>query len=160
MAIQGPAVVAVGLLAALSVPSFLAAAPPGQQQIKQEPVLNFDVTGGTLLGPLHTRFTVYNNGLVTFSEASGFADSSSAGTTRVSDTVVDRLVKDLEDAGGFKLSDQTITVSDVPLTTVTVFRGDTNAKAHTFSYWLGIDQYAKIAQVIDDFYNAYVGGSI
>lgn len=49
------------------------------------------------------------------------------------------------------LGDQDLSVADIPLTTVTVFKGNTNAKAHTFSYWVGIKGYGQIAQIISDF---------
>jgi hypothetical protein len=134
------------------------AAPPGNV-IMREPVVNVDVSGGTLTGPVHDRYTVYNGGFVSYSEASGLIGSSSAGTTGVSEAVVDQLIKDLEDAGAFKLTDQRSTVSDVPLTTVTVLKGDTNARAHTFSYWLAIDDYAAVGQVLDDFRRTYIPSS-
>ena len=53
------------------------------------------------------------------------------------------------------LPDQNIFVSDVPLTTVTVFVGDTDAKADTFSYWLGTGAYTTIDQKIASFMAAH-----
>jgi len=125
-----------------------------------EPVLNYDVTGSTLLGPVHSRLTVYNNGLLTRSSTSGavassFAGSGSSGGTAstgfASPAAIAQLQKDLVDAGAFRLCDQPFVVSDVPLTTVTAFRGATDAKTHTFNYWLGIGDYAGVEQVIAAF---------
>ena len=119
-------------------------------QIVVEPVLNFDVTGSTLLGPIHLRLTVYNNGLITASQC-GLNGSNSAGTTVTSPAQVAQLRKDLIEAGGMTLPDQSLIVADLPLTTVTVFRGSTNSRSHTFSYWASFAEYAPIAQIINDF---------
>ena len=119
--------------------------------IKQEPILNFDVSGSTLTGPLHSRLTVYNSGLISASQCSGFTGANSAGTGYATPAQVEKLRKELIAAGGMVLPDQNISVADLPLTTVTVFRGDTDAKAHTFSYWVGIKNYGTIAQIISDF---------
>ena len=123
--------------------------------LKREPVLNFDVTGGTLTGPLHQRYTVYNDGLITGSDCGGPFGTNSGGTASVSATEAETLRKVLIQAGGMVLPDQNIFVSDVPFTTVTVFVGDTDAKAHTFSYWLGTGAYATIDQKIADFMAAH-----
>ncbi len=123
--------------------------------IKLEPVLNFDVSGSTLTGPLHHRLTVYNNGLITASQCSGFSGANSAGTGFTTPALAEKLRKELIDAGGLTLPDQNLSVADIPLTTVTVFKGNTNAKAHTFSYWVGFKGYAKIAQIISDFSSAH-----
>jgi len=121
------------------------------QGIRQEPVLNFDVSGSTLSGPFHSRLTVYNNGLITASQCSGFTGANSAGTGFATPAQVEKLRKELIDAGGLLLPDQNLSVADIPLTTVTVFKGNTNAKAHTFSYWVGIKGYGQISQIISDF---------
>ena len=119
--------------------------------IRQEPILNFDVSGSTLTGPFHSRLTVYNSGLITASQCSGFTGGNSAGTGYAAPAQVEKLRRELIDAGGLVLPDQNLSVADIPLTTVTVFNGGTNAKAHTFSYWVGIKGYGQIAQIISDF---------
>jgi len=123
--------------------------------IKLEPVLNFDVSGSTLTGPLHHRLTVYNNGLISASQCSGFSGANSAGTAFTTPALVEKLRRELINADGLSLPDQNISVADIPLTTVTVFKGNTNARAHTFSYWIGIKGYGKIAQIISDFSTAH-----
>ena len=70
-----------------------------------------------------------------------------ATVSELRDLILDRLV--------LVLPDQNLSVADIPLTTVTVFKGDTNAKAHTFSYWVGIKGYGQIAQIISDFAAAH-----
>ena len=123
--------------------------------LKREPVLNVDITGSTLTGPLHSRFTVYNDGLVTSSDCGGFFGTSSAGTTVAPSEAAESLRSDLIAAGGLSLKDQPPIFADVPLTTVTVFKGATNSRAHTFSYWIGVGEYAQLASVIADFQAKY-----
>ena len=123
--------------------------------IKREPVLMFDVTGSTLTGPLHSRYTVYNDGLITGGSCGGFTGANAAGTAYAPPSDVSQLLADLVDAGGVKLLDQNLSVADIPLTTVTVLKGSTNARAHTFSYWIGVGEYAQLASVIADFQAKY-----
>ena len=122
--------------------------------INREPILNFDVTGSTLLGPLHYRATVYSDGLVTGSDCGGFGGGNSGGTAAASTTSVKKLQEALIAAGGLTLGDQQLTVADVPLTTVTVFgpsRKDGTTKANTFSYWLATGAYSQIGALINEF---------
>lgn len=80
-------------------------------QLTVEPVLNFDVTGSTLSGPIHSRITVNNNGLITASQCGSFG-SNSAGTAMASPTHVAQLRKDLIDAGAMTLPDQSIPLTN------------------------------------------------
>jgi hypothetical protein len=48
--------------------------------------------------------------------------------------------------------------ADLPLTTVTVLEGTPNARAHSFSYWVAVDEYARIQALIDDFLGTYFSG--
>jgi len=127
-----------------------------------EPILVVDVSGGTLLGPYHTRFSVYNNGFASASkkiENLVFGgDDIDADTTYVSPAEVDALLKALEDAGAYKLCDQQIQVADIPLTTVTALRGKTDDAAHTFSYWVGFGSHSQVSTVISDFRNTHFPG--
>ena len=127
----------------------------GSAILKHEPVLVFDVSGSTLTGPLHISYRVYNDGYIAGSECGGPFGVNSAGTAGASEAEVLALQKALIDAGGMSLPDQNLSVADIPLTTVTVFRGDTNARAHTFSYWTNDAEYAALGQVISDFMTAH-----
>jgi len=132
-----------------------------KNNLKVEPVLNVDVTGGTLAGPFHRRLTVYNNGLATVSKdidsVFGGPDID-ADYTYVSAAAVSQLQSDLLTSGAFGLCDQSIIVFDVPLTTVTVFSGTTDAKAHTFSYWLGSGSYSGVQGVVSSFFSTHFPG--
>ncbi|MDF1800085.1 MAG: hypothetical protein P1V81_12980 [Planctomycetota bacterium] len=122
--------------------------------IKFEPVLIHDVVGGTLTGAVHTHLTVYNNGFMTVAK---FHDvvfpapgtDKDVATASLSPAEVQQLQADLRASGAFGLPDQEATGADIPLTTMTVFRGATDAKAHTFSYLMGTSPYAAAQDVVD-----------
>ncbi len=122
----------------------------------QEPVLVFDISGFTLTGVLHQHLAVYNNGVASISRVSGgtslFPLSKDADLAFISSQMVEKLQKDLAAAGAPLACDEQLFVSDIPMTTVTVFRGGTDARAHTFSYWLPTTpQSQATAQVISKF---------
>lgn len=117
--------------------------------IRREPVVIFDVSGGTLLGPVAEHLAVYDDGFASYSQSSPL-DNPSVETRMLSPTAIQQLVLDLNAAGAHTLGDQTTTVTDVPLTTVTVFRGGADARAHTFSYWLGSNAYSATQGVLAD----------
>jgi len=55
------------------------------------------------------------------------------------------------DAGGFELLDQKHFATDLPMTSVTLFQGETNALAHTFNYWTPTGPYQAIQGIIEEF---------
>jgi hypothetical protein len=121
--------------------------------LPQEPVLVYDVTGFTFAGMLvHKHLAVYTNGVASISEAgTSSGPSSKADVAFVGPDKVRKLVADLTGANAFALCDQNVGAADIPLTTVTVARGATDAVAHTFSYWFAGAPYDKVEAVIDAF---------
>ena len=137
------------------------APPPCAGVLGTTPALIFDVSGGTLLGPVHVHMTVYINGYVTIARKSEviFQGTSNVDvqTTSVNQQEVFDLLRDLYLADVYTLCDQdTFAVSDVPLTTVTAFRGRTDAQTHTFSYWLGGGEYTGVSTRINQFISDHV----
>ena len=130
--------------------------PTAKNRIDREPVVMFDVNGGTLLGPVFEHLAVYSDGSASYTSFSSLAAASVEGTT-VSADDLNRLVQDLEAAGARTLLDQQMTVTDVPLTTVTLFRGSTDAQAHSFSYWIGADVYDTTDDVLSEFIATHFG---
>jgi hypothetical protein len=130
-----------------------AAAPDDCREYQtHEPVLIYDVTGSTLLGPIHAHFTLYNDGFATYSSVSGYPTSvGDAWTASVTQLQIKVLLSELEDADVFQLCDQPMWVSDVPLKTITILDGGSDAYAHTFNYWLGHDKYAAPDAAIGSF---------
>lgn len=131
------------------------AAVPAATHIVNEPIVLYSLSGSTLAGLVHRQLTVYNGGFVTIAQQDSIvifgSESEDVATASVTPQEASQLLRDLLLAGAATLGDQDITVSDVPLNTLTVLEGDTDARSHTFSYWLPIEQYAQVGQVIDGF---------
>jgi hypothetical protein len=122
--------------------------------IQMEPLVNVETSGYGLAGPIHHRFTVFNNGLVSMSRME-FGGDGKADFIVIPETGVKEFVTAMVDAGAFKLCDQDMIVADAPPTTVTMFRGRMDAKTHTFTYWAAFDQHAEVGQAIFDFQNKW-----
>ncbi len=135
---------------------------PGNLQMR-EPILVFDVSGSSLLGPLHSRLSVYNDGLATVSRWSDNVvfggEDGDAAINYVGSEAVDSLRKQLSAAGAFSLTDQLLIVADLPLSTVTFFRKPgTRSVANTYSYWVGTGEYGAVNTVIANFIDAHFPG--
>lgn len=132
---------------------------PGiELEIAREPVLIFDQTGGTLVGPVHQNLIVYSDGLMAYSLANNvvipgggeFIDARIAFHPDV-----DQLIKDLGAAGAGTLQDGGFFVVDAPVNTVSFFRSPgTNARGNTFSYFGGTE-YAATSEIIFDTINSF-----
>jgi hypothetical protein len=118
--------------------------------LQSEPVLIFDVSGETLAGPVHRHLAIYNNGRVSLAEFSAAGELRNI-STEIGGTSARAMARALEVAGASQLEDQRQAVLDVALTTVTVFEGDTDALAHTFSYWIPSGQYGAVQELVDSF---------
>ncbi|MFT7670760.1 MAG: hypothetical protein ACI8X5_003473 [Planctomycetota bacterium] len=119
-------------------------------KIQREPVVMFDVSGGTLLGAYAEHLIVYNDGYASYSIMSPFEEARVEGRMLPGNGAAN-LLEELEKAGAFEMTDAEGEVSDVPLTTVTVFQGGTNAAAHSFSYWLSSGPQGMADDVLSDF---------
>lgn len=114
-----------------------------------EPVLLYDVTGEGTLGHYHLQYTIYNNGMVNYARE-GYGDIAPVmKTTHIPGQNVREIWQDLVDAGAFTLPDQLTGAACLPMTSVTIFSGTTNARAHTFNYWVPDGPYAKITRIIE-----------
>ena len=98
-------------------------------------MLVYDVTGSTLVGPVHCALQVYYNCLASLA-ASDFRDPD--GSVRVADVdpkAVRALYLDLLRAGASNLRDNPQPVADLPLTTVTFFQTPgSRSPSNAFSY--------------------------
>jgi len=105
------------------------------------------VTGATLAGPLDESLIVYSDGTVKhFSQSQGISK-----VTFVTPFQARTLAADLANAGAFTLCDQPLAGSDIPLQTLTVFRGVQNATAHTFNWWSDDAPYDVPHQILASF---------
>ena len=121
--------------------------------VRREPIVMWDVTGYNLAGRVHGRLVVYNDGVTSVSSL-GNGDVRSE---TVPLAAAQALRRDLIQAGATTLCDQT-NVTDMPLTTLTMFVGNTDAQAHTFSFWVANNGYAAVQAEIDDFLATHFPG--
>lgn len=153
LALIAPLIAAPFFVASLSSMQIIAPAPVGcVNSLVHEPVVVYDIAGSTLLGPFFEHLTVYNDGHAIISATTYDPDPGQCQTAVLTPAEVVQLRQDLNAAGALTLCDDSgLIPSDLPLTTITMFRGTTNAAAHTFSYWGGFDPtYGPVDQVIRD----------
>lgn len=155
------------LLSVAACSALFAAAPRAEElflqsrvcpnSIRHEPLLVFERAGGTLLGPMYRNLTVYSDGRASLAKNDTvFLDARvgqevAVATISLSPADVAAFWALLVDAGAFSLCDMNAQVMDVPLNTVTIFDGRTDADAHTYSYWIAIDEYAGVGALISNF---------
>jgi hypothetical protein len=121
---------------------------------RREPIVMWDVTGYTLAGALvHGRLVVYNDGVTSVSSGNGDVRIEA-----VAPAAAQALRGDLIQAGATTLCDQKQVTADMPLTTLTMFVGSTEAQAHTFSYWVANNGYAAVQAAIDGFLATHFPG--
>ena len=122
------------------------------------PLIVYDVTGFTLAGPVDLNLDVYGSGLVKLSSASAAPGQGKSEIAHLTPQQTLALARALFFAGSFQTCDQPAAGSDVPLHTLTVFRGATDAKAHTFSWWVPEKEYATFEQLLDGFIATHFPG--
>jgi hypothetical protein len=133
--------------------------------IQNEPVLIYDLSGGTLLGPVRRTLTLYDTGAAAYSNfdgfltaEAGFGDAGTATYFQVSIDEVQELIRKMVRAGALKAGDGTPFVADVPLTTISfVDKPAAQATIRTFSFYLGqTPAQIQTAQVVNEFLAAHV----
>lgn len=135
-----------------------AAVPTCPNTIRHEPLVLFDVTGFTLAGPIDIQLTVYDDGLARVCQTQSMTGAIDARLNSVTPLAARQLVTDLAQLGATTLCDSYGFVNDVPISTLTVFRGVTDAGAHTFSWDGGQGAYAQIEQRLFTFIHAAFPG--
>lgn len=129
---------AVTLALALGTGAAAPAALPCVNEIPHEPVVLFEITGSTLAGPLDVHLVVYSDGFARVAYGTYDGVGSEARLTVVPPAEVQDLAQDLLLLGAGVNCDRFDFTSDVPQSTLTILRGATDARAHTYS-WLGDD---------------------
>ena len=144
-----------------------APAPAQSGVIQWEPVVVYNLTGGTLTGTLHRQLTVYNNGFATIAQFDmpvfpTPGEIKDVATTSVGSDAAFQLLIDLVVAGAGTLPDQQIPFSDTPLKTLTVLQGQQLALSRTIS-WYGGFGYTDLDIVVNTFiadnFPGFGGGS-
>jgi hypothetical protein len=125
---------------------------PCPNSIPHEPVVIYEITGGTLASTVDRSLVVYNDGFARLSSAEDNGCPGRAQVAQVAPVAVKQLAQDLAQAGAFALCDATSVVTDVPLNTLTVCGGGTETVSHTFSWWLAPQTpYERAEQILQDF---------
>jgi len=151
---------AVSTVAALPFLFMAQAAPTPTcaNTIRHEPVLLFDVNGGTLAGPVDMQLTVYNDGVARICRTQSIFGTVDARIAYVTPAAAKQLVGDVAAFGAGTLCDLDLITSDVPNSTLTILRDATDTRAHTFSWTGAQGAYSQIEQRLYTFINATFPG--
>jgi len=144
------------LLAALAATPLLAPAAPAPQSSCpntqfHEPLVVFDVTGATFAGPTDLHLVVHGNGITKLSSATQGSGPGKATFQYLPPADARALALQLAGLGGMSLCDDPAVGQDIPLKTLTLLRGTTDAPAHTFSWYDSHGPYMAIEQAVNDF---------
>lgn len=150
LALLGLAYLPIGSTSA-EEPAFSVETPASLNQNvwRCEPVLLYDVTGEGALGHYHLQYTIFNNGMVNYAREGHGDVAPVMKTTHIPRRNVLEIWRELVDAGAFTLPDQPTAAVCTPMTSITIFSGTTNARAHTFNYWVPDGPYAKITRIVE-----------
>lgn len=133
-----------------------AAVPPAPcaNTIVHEPLVLFDINGSTIGGPIDVCLTVYNDGQARLSSTGQFGLPSQAQLAFPGTQATTGLLLDLSALGAGGLCDTFSGASDVPISTLTVFRNATTPRNHTFSWDTPDGAHGPVQQRLMDFMQA------
>ena len=131
----------------------LEATPGCPNSLPHEPLVLYEVTGGTLLGPVDGFLAVYGDGLARYSSSIDGSGPGSSQTVFVG-TDATLLQQDLIAAGAMSQCDQPDIANDVPQSTLTVFRANAR-RASTFSWFLPEGPTEEIQSILSSFIAAH-----
>jgi hypothetical protein len=147
----------IALSVLLTTPFFLPARAPAlpaascPDEIPHQPVLVYEVTGLTSTGFVDLELVLYQDGESRLSSANAAGDGK-ARLAYVPSYAAAGLLADLSAAGAFQLCDQIGTLNDAPLSTLTVMRPQTDARAHTFTWFdRSVGGYGPVEQRLESF---------
>ncbi len=130
-----------------------APAPAGTCDIwVHEPLVAYDISGDTFAGPYDESLHVYNDGVVKhFSFTQG-----KAAVVFVTPQEAAKLARDLFLAGAFTLCDDPSAGADIPLQTLTLYRGVPDGLTHTVNWWVDDPPYSTVRQILDTFIATHI----
>ena len=129
-------------------------APPCANTIEHEPVLLYEISGGTLTGPVDSFLSLYGDGSARLSSSLGGAGLGSSQFTSVTPAEVEALRSALIAAGALEACDEDFPTNDAPQQTLTLFRPGSH-RANTFSWSSPEGNLAEIQVLLGDFQNAH-----
>ena len=116
-----------------------------------QPIVVYEVSGGTLAGPIDLELLVYQDGSARLSSSTANFGSGKSQNAYVGDKAASAFLTALSQNGASQLCDLSDLTSDMPLSTLSVMRGNTNARIHTFSWFFATDQHAAVEQIVQAF---------
>ena len=122
-----------------------------KQTINRQPVLLYELSGITLLGPVTQTVVAYSSGDITMSQMIGHSNPPSVIRAQMSVVSLESFLVAMYGAGVAGLQDQEFSVTDAPLRTVTVLSPGTDAIAHSFSYYIPDGDYAGVSELLRRF---------
>jgi hypothetical protein len=122
---------------------------PCANPLRHEPVLVYEVTGGTLAGPIDLQLTVWGDGTARLCDASQPGGRAARVVVGVPEAA--RLFAKLDRDRAFRLCDSELVATDVPLHTLTIQKPATHTVSHTFSWMVPAGQHARIQQGLERF---------
>jgi len=149
-----PAVLAILVLAAARP----APPPPCANLFPHEPVVVYEISGHTLCCLVDESLTVYGDGYARLSRATYDGTGSKSQLAYVGTAPVQALIADLGALGAGTSCDRPELVSDMPLSTLSVMRGETDGRAHTFSWFFDDGAGGAITARLDAFVQATFPG--
>lgn len=124
---------------------------PCPNVIAHEPIVVYEVSGSTLLGPTDLSLIVYSDGALRLSSSSANEGAGKIASAAIDAEDAAQLAADLVATSVGKGCDQNATVTDMPLKTLTLLRGDAHAKAHSHSWWTANGSEARAEFVLESF---------
>ncbi len=116
-----------------------------------EPIVVLNMSGGVFAGHIEESLIVYNTGHVVHARTAEFEPEPTVEMAHVQPLELRDFFEDLVDLGAGGACDQELVVTETPLRTLTMLRGQADSNSHTFSYY-GVEQpYLAIDDRILDF---------
>lgn len=125
--------------------------PSCPNDIEHEPLVVYEVTGGTLSGPVDAFLAVYDDGLARYSSSVAGSGPGSSQSVTVGDAAR-TLQQALIAAGAMEQCDRFETISDMPLSTLTVLRDSPRGRPNSFSWFVADgDELGEIESLLQSF---------
>jgi len=135
----------------------VATTPPCDNLLVHEPIVLYDLSGSTLAGPVDRTLTIYGDGSMKLAATSVDGPGRYV-TSQTTPEVASALQQALVQARASTLCDDPRLVTDVPLHTLTLLDGAQDGRTHTFSYWIGDGNYARVDALLEKFINEQFPG--
>lgn len=128
---------------------------PCPNPIEREPVVLYEVTGGTLTGSVDYFLSAYSDGSARLSSFLGGGGTGSSQYVALDPGEIEDLHQGLISAGALLQCDAPDFTSDTPLQTLTLFRAGSTRRSNTFSWFTSDGDLATVQALLDAFIAAH-----